>query len=120
MNARRSPSPIGRRLDSRTALSALVPVAVLGALGTAVAVACDTTPTSCAQLPEPECFSCPGSPPNVAICEQNSWVCPASGPCGTGDASVDSSPDTGPPIDATIPDGATDAAREGAASDTDR
>ena len=69
------------------------------------------------QLPEPQCYACPGSPPNVAVCEGNIWVCPAAGPCTAPDASTDAASEAGPTMEAGIPDATTDAAKDGGASD---
>jgi hypothetical protein len=72
-------------------------------LALALLLACASTTTSadCAEEPELECSACAGSPPNVAICEEGQWACPASGPC------------TAPPEEAsTPPDASSDAGVE--------
>src|SRR5580658_6741354 len=46
---------------------------------------------ACAE-PQPQCSSCPGSPPIVPNCQQGQWVCPPAGPCAS------------PPIDASTSD----------------
>ena len=88
--------------------------AVPGAL-LALAIACDTTGapgSNCAEEPEPACAACPEAGPNVAVCEQNVWVCPATGPCSE-DAGFDAGPESGPAPEAGPPtDGASDGAQD--------
>jgi hypothetical protein len=47
--------------------------------------------------PQPQCSSCPGSPPIVPNCQQGQWVCPAAGPCASPlpDASTDADDGSG-------------------------
>ncbi len=94
-------------------LGALAPFFACDATGPGVGTGAGTgSPAPCAQEPEPECYACPEAGTNVAVCEQNVWVCPTTGPCSSDDAGSDGSAEAGPVEAGPVSEGGMDAAEE--------